>query len=384
MEDLRKENQIVICIGAGINQVPYIKDIISRGLKIICIDKDPNAPGFKFADKKIVSSTFDDINSPKLIKREMKNYKIKGVIAPCTGPPFRTKQKVMKDLGLQFLDNKKTDILLDKKLLRDFCNSIKISKIQIFQKIEKKSFPLVKKPRFEGMGGKDVEIFYTIKEYLEKYPTLNIDNDFVYEKFICGKEVCVDAIWNGEKIIFLNLGWTLFEKEFSILIGATSQRDDVLKKIESKIKQMLIDLCTKLSLGSEVLNLDIILDKNGGLHVIEVEFVPSDAIIFAKECFEYDLIKNFNSVFLNEKIEPQKERKKESAIVFTDHNKKNVKKEEQELFLKNGGKFNLINPYSIKTKKGMYEFKSFYQFSTKQNILKILKVFFPNIVHYRV
>jgi len=43
----------IIILGAGIMQIPVIKTAKQMGLNVIAVDKNPDAPGFKYADVKL-------------------------------------------------------------------------------------------------------------------------------------------------------------------------------------------------------------------------------------------------------------------------------------------------------------------------------------------
>lgn len=60
-----KEQKQIMIIGAGILQVPAIVKAKEMGLKVIAVDMDPNAPGFKLSDELIQLSTIDIENSLK-------------------------------------------------------------------------------------------------------------------------------------------------------------------------------------------------------------------------------------------------------------------------------------------------------------------------------
>lgn len=60
-----KEQKKIMIIGAGILQLPAIVKAKEMGLKVIAIDMDPNAPGFKISDESIQLSTIDVENVVK-------------------------------------------------------------------------------------------------------------------------------------------------------------------------------------------------------------------------------------------------------------------------------------------------------------------------------
>ena len=102
-------NKTVICLGAGYNQIQYIKELKKRKYEVICVDKIKNSPGFKFCTQKIISSTHDYIKTPFVIKKLLKkDVNIVGAIAPTTGNPYKTLQEIKKIYNLNYLHKKKT------------------------------------------------------------------------------------------------------------------------------------------------------------------------------------------------------------------------------------------------------------------------------------
>jgi len=66
----------IMCIGAGVSQVLGIKTAKEMGLKVIAIDRDPNAPGMEFADIALPI----DITDIKGAIEVARKYDIDGVI----------------------------------------------------------------------------------------------------------------------------------------------------------------------------------------------------------------------------------------------------------------------------------------------------------------
>ncbi len=377
----------VICIGAGLSQLPYIEEVKKRGYHLICADQNPNSPGFELADDYVVSSTFDYKKTTLLISKKIggKN-KIKSVIAPCTGPPLRTAQELRRLFDLPHYDHESLNILLDKLYFRKYCNSIGCSNISVFndrQMLPKDCFPLVKKPRFGGMGGQDVRIYTSLDDFRKVNYSVETKPEFVYERLVYGKEIAVDAIWDGNSLIFLNVGWTLFHTELGIVVGSTSQHDDTLNSLNFKINETLHKFCSSLKLGPEVLNVDIMLDSENSLHLIEVEFAPADGIPLCKEAFQYDLVKNYVSTYLGCKIQAQPKRKKSVALICSIRSYSRLKSVEQidSKSTLSFGDFYPVRPYEVQTKNGPMVVNGYYLVSNVDagQLITSIKNTFPKI-----
>jgi len=312
--------EIVICIGAGYSQLPYIRELNKRGYNVFCVDQNEKAPGFELADDHVISSTFDYKNTLGLIaKRLGKSSNVVAAIAPCTGPPYRTLQEVRKQYGLSFTESESIDILLDKKKLRKKLNDLGCSNIPIYEpdKLNNKFHPIVRKPRFGGMGGRGVQIIKNLKKYNKLSSINDIDEKYVNEYYIEGRELAIDAIWDGKSIRFMNLGWTLFDNKLNEIIGSTSQSTKSIDDHQTFLIKCLEKFCLDLSLQPEILNVDAIIDKDNNIHIIEVEFVPSDGIFLCQETFNYNIISNFINCHLGKSIDPQTKRLN-NALMFAD------------------------------------------------------------------
>ena len=89
---MQNNKKIVICIGAGLSQVPYLEKLKKLRLLTLAVDINPKSQGFELSDFKLILSTHDYLNTPKKIKEFCDEMNIfpSFLIAPCTGPPFLT------------------------------------------------------------------------------------------------------------------------------------------------------------------------------------------------------------------------------------------------------------------------------------------------------
>ncbi len=311
-------NKIVISVGAGVSQMPYLQQVKQLGFQIICIDMSSDSPGFSLADRHLVASTYDSEAALSWVNQlGLSDEQVAGVIAPCTGPPYRTMNALKKYFGLQATSEDNVDLLLDKYKLRQKLNELGCSSIKIYndqKKLTKRDFPLIMKPRWGGMGGMGVELFENENELPETINSFLIEPSYVYEQYIPGKEIALDAIWNGKELVFLSLGWTLFDE--NSIIGSASISDHELNAQREMIKKLLSLLCNELALGPEVINADVILTDEGELHFIEIEFVPADIIWQAEACYGYDMVKNYIAAHLGKGIDVQADLKLQGGVAL--------------------------------------------------------------------
>jgi predicted ATP-grasp superfamily ATP-dependent carboligase len=260
---------------------------------------------------------------------------------------------------------------MDKQLMREKLNTANLSKIELYNNevsICDSMFPLVKKPRNDGMGGQGVEIFFTMEEYKNASATNTMDPKFVYEEFIEGPELAIDAIWDGKKVKFINLGWTLFHSQLGVPIGSTSQDDEEIEQLKPDIIVAIESICRAFCLGPEVLNIDAVLSKDKELHVIEFEFVPADVIHHSSKCFNYSIIDNFINCHLSLNIDNQPKRINNSYYFADLFNQQETNKTS-----KVNSKVVIVNPIPYNSSFGFVEVNKFILYGSRT--LSHLKTF---------
>ena len=70
----------LLVLGAGPAQLGVLAAARARGLTVIAADRDPSAPGFRYADRRAIVSIEDEPAIERLARAE----RIDGVIAPGT------------------------------------------------------------------------------------------------------------------------------------------------------------------------------------------------------------------------------------------------------------------------------------------------------------
>ena len=90
----------IMILGASILQLPAILQAKKMGLEVIAVDMNPNAIGFKYADKRLVISTIDI----ELVLKEAKKEKIAGIMTLASDMPMRTVAVIAKEMGLVGID----------------------------------------------------------------------------------------------------------------------------------------------------------------------------------------------------------------------------------------------------------------------------------------
>ena len=104
----------LLIVGAGIELIEFYLEAKKMGLNIVGIDKNPNAPAFKYADKKIISSTRNAEQALNKIIKFSKKNEIIGVTTSSHDIPL-TIAKIGKKLRLNSISIKNAIIASNKK-----------------------------------------------------------------------------------------------------------------------------------------------------------------------------------------------------------------------------------------------------------------------------
>jgi biotin carboxylase len=86
----------LLVLGAGPAQLGFLEAARERGLYVIAVDRDPAAPGFRYADRRALISTEDEPAIQRLAEAEAPD----GVIAPGTDWPVGIAARVAQRLAL--------------------------------------------------------------------------------------------------------------------------------------------------------------------------------------------------------------------------------------------------------------------------------------------
>ena len=86
----------LLVLGAGPAQLGLLAAARERGLFVIALDRDPAAPGFRYADRRAIISTEDEQGIERLASAE----RVEGIIAPGIDWPVAIAARVAHKMGL--------------------------------------------------------------------------------------------------------------------------------------------------------------------------------------------------------------------------------------------------------------------------------------------
>ena len=105
-------SQRLLVLGAGPAQLGLLEAAQARGLWVAVVDRDPAAPGFRFADRRCILSTEDE----PAIERLVGALEIDGIISPGTDWPVGVAARIAERAGLPHPISPQTAVLATNKL----------------------------------------------------------------------------------------------------------------------------------------------------------------------------------------------------------------------------------------------------------------------------
>ena len=269
----------LLILGAGIESVEGYLKIKKFNCKIIVVDKNPKAPGVKYADIYIRSSIK---NFKEILKKLLqKKIKIDGVLS--FGDVSYVANRLSKYFKTESIPLKSAKITSDKFLfkseMKNYLNIPFFKKIrnlkQLKEIISKKKNNFILKP-VDNSGARGIIIInkYTdlswAYEYCKKYSKKNY---FIIEEFISGPQLSTEGIVYKGKYIHLcsfDRNYEMISKYKPFIIengGSTPSK--IGEKNKKKIFQILSKITKKLNLYNATIKGDLIIKKNK-IYVIEI------------------------------------------------------------------------------------------------------------------
>ena len=320
-----------VVIGASKDSIHTIQKAKEQGIFVIALDGNPNAEGFKYADKSIIV----DISNKQAVDDVIAKIDIDFTIPIPIGRYLSTTGWVNDKYNLKGVDYLSTEYSTDKYKFHERLNEFGLRNIAAYlinkntNKIPDIKYPVIIKPRF-GSGSRDVFLADTNKELesiIEQVKALN--EDFVLEQLVEGIEYSVDgSVINGELQITLLRKKIITPKPIRQPISSFAViKDENGKKIYKRVYEKLKEVVKALGYNNCLLNMDLIINEND-VFVIEAAPRPSGhnlhdvfeplatGIDIAEEYIKYLLGKQYK--FTTDKI-------KRIQISFFDFNDVKVK-----------------------------------------------------------
>jgi biotin carboxylase len=192
-------------VGGGTQAVPGIRMAKDMGLNVIVSDRNPDAPGFAFADAKLIADTYD----PDATVTEARIYHttkspIHGVMCMATDVPH-TVARVAQDLGLPGIDVQTAELAINKLAMKQkFAQdgvpipwfSEVMSREHLLSLAEEKGFPLVIKP-IDSRGSRGVLLLREGRSLDWAFDTAQAQSPtkrVMLEQYLSGPQISTESV----------------------------------------------------------------------------------------------------------------------------------------------------------------------------------------------
>ena len=276
-------NKTLLIISGGSEAIPGIQKAKEMGLYVVVSDGNKNAPGFEFADDRIIASTYDIELTVKKSKDYNNLRKIDGVMCMASDVPL-TVASVAKELSIPGITIESAMLSSDKIAMKDkfFSDNVLIPKYkELFNIEDLKSiisnwkFPLIIKP-VDSRGARGVarldnntNIDWAWSFAKENSPTGRV----MVEEYLEGPQVSTESlVINGNcfTIGFSDRNYELLDEYFPFVIENGGDLPSFLsEEIQSKIKILVSEAAKSIGVKNGVVKGDIVVSK-GKPYIIEI------------------------------------------------------------------------------------------------------------------
>ena len=247
----------LLIIGAGREQIPAYQIAKKMGLTVIGTDRNPDAPAFDFADKKLICSTRDANHTLETVLEFSKKNPINGVMTIANDASL-TVALVANTLGLPGISSKSAKYASDKSLMKNQFIKFGVStpksevvenKKDFLKLVSKKNFPLILKPS-DGRGGRGV--FYIDKSVdldLAWNSVFEISDDkkLMLEEYVIGDQLSVEGIFIKKKYFPIGFSDRNYENLTQTRPHIVEDGGTIPSKYDGKILNKISSLIEKAS-----------------------------------------------------------------------------------------------------------------------------------------
>ena len=265
-------------LGGGFLQCFVIKKAKQFGYRVLVLDADPNAMGFKLADDYAVINIVDEDACLKYAQE----HKVDGVLTAATDFSVLAMSRIAKEMGLPGINYEAAKRIKNKAAVRkclfdakadDTGYSFEINSLDEASKIlPQVKFPIMMKP-CDGSGSRGASRVDKAEDF-EKACGFAMDGSITHravaEPFVEGKEYGVESfVDNGEIHILGVMQKDMTLPPYYAELGH-SIPSGLPKAIEEKIKLCVYKSLVSLDVNHGSVNMDLLLSENGDVHIVDV------------------------------------------------------------------------------------------------------------------
>ncbi len=268
----------VLIIGASFLQDFVIKKARSMGYETLAVDANPDAVGFKNANKYAPINIIDE----KACLEYAKSEKIDGVLTAATDYGVLTAAYIAQEMNLPGLNYEVAKLIKNKYKVRKrlFENNVDDTEqayevdenTDVNALAEKITFPVMVKP-CDGSGSRGANRVDS-KAQLESACKLAMDASLTHraevETFIIGKEYGAESlVVNGEVHVLGIMRKWMTEPPYYAELGHAIPTD-LPYEVEERAKECVKNAIKALGINFGSVNMDMLITAEGKIHIIDI------------------------------------------------------------------------------------------------------------------
>lgn len=266
----------ILIIGAGFLQTFVIKKAKEIGYYTIAIDKNPNSPGFKYADEYGVVDIVDQEACFKFAKEK----NIDGVMTAATDYGVLSTAFIAQQMNLPGIKYDTAKIVKNKYLVRRILYEHKIDDVSQYYELseikeinslsENVSYPVMVKP-CDGSGSKSVRRVDSKSELMDACREAigaSLIKKALIEDFVDGKEYGVDSfVYKGEIYVLGVMDKYMTSPPDYAELGHMMPAN---LEIETRIKEIVKRAIRALGINFGAVNMDVLVTKENHVCIVDV------------------------------------------------------------------------------------------------------------------
>ena len=268
----------ILIVGAGFLQSFVIKKAKSLGYETLTVDADPNAVGFKFADKYEIINIVDEKACLAYAQKE----NIDGVLTAATDYGVLTAAYIAKHMNLPGLDYEVAKLIKNKYKVRKRLFEAKVDDTEQAYEIDeftditalgaKLSFPVMVKP-CDGSGSRGATRVDDLSQFADACKNAmfaSITHKAEVETFIVGREYGAESlVANGQVNVLAIMSKRMTNPPYYAELGHAIPTD-LPFEIEEKAKRYVKNAIEALGINFGSVNMDMIITEDGKINIIDI------------------------------------------------------------------------------------------------------------------
>jgi formate-dependent phosphoribosylglycinamide formyltransferase (GAR transformylase) len=279
-------NSTVLCVGAGEEHVPSIRQAQEMGLCVAVADGNASAPGMQIADVRRVI----DIADEQTVIRFACEQKVAFVLPVPLGRLLTTVGAVNDALGLTGLTRQAAENCTDKLIFHKKLSAAGLSRPRqvcvdhaedLYRATAAVGFPCVVKPRF-GSGKKGVVVISgpeSVESVIRDTKSWTRDSHRIVEELMGGKEVGIDGVVIADRLTLIlvreKLVTPLPHRQEIQYVAPARLPAAVGEELHSVIERAV----NTLGLSQCLIHADVLIDEEGQCRIIEIAGRPAGLLI---------------------------------------------------------------------------------------------------------